>query len=211
MKKYIIDVKSIHIDLNYYHKNIENVFSHDQIEKIYRDIKCFKKIIVTQRRSSIIKDILLLLLIICDMNIIVDVNYHVAFCLAFADFLRLKEITYENDDIFDLDFDLFHVIKSSVAFAVNNITLILSTFKTDSFRRNVAISIAATSDAACSLTSLKNLFYKCLKNLNELLFDIFRKFFKRMINFQIDDKLKALSIFRFSSCHDFSFRANAVT
>ena len=211
MKKYIIDVKSTHIDLSYNHKNIENVFSHDQIERIYRNIKCFKKITATQRKSSIIKNILLLLLIICDMNIIVDVNYHVVFCLTFVDFFRLSEIIYENGDIFDFDFDFFHVIRSSIAFVVNSIILILSIFKIDFFRRDVAISIAAIDDAVCSLISLKNLFYRCFKNLNESLFDIFRKFFKRMINFQIDDKLRILNIFRFSSCYDFFFKTNAVT
>ena len=99
MKKYLTSVKFFHIDIKCNRKNIDDVFSHDQMKRIFQNVKRTRETFATQRRSSFTKNILLRLLVTCDMKINVDVNYHVVFCLTFTDFLRLSEIIYENNEI----------------------------------------------------------------------------------------------------------------
>ena len=99
MKKYLTNVKFFHINIKCNRKNIDDVFSHDQMKRIFQNFKRIQEIFVTQRRNSFIKNILLRLFVTCDLKINIDVNYHVVFCLTFADFLRLNEIIYENNEI----------------------------------------------------------------------------------------------------------------
>ena len=211
MKKYLTNVKFFHIDIKCNRKNIDDVFSHDQMKKIFQNVKRICEIFATQRRSSFIKDILLRLLVTYDMKINVDVNYHVVFCLTFVDFFRLSEIIYENNEIWDFEFDFYYVIKNFIAFFINNITLTLSIFKIDFFRRDVAIFITTIENETCFLTSLNNFFTKFFKFFTTFFFDIDRKFFKKLINLEINQKLDETNIFKFFSYHDFFFKTNVVT
>ena len=107
MKKFIASLKSFHIDIGCNHRDIDDVFSHGQVERIFQGVKRTRGTPATQRRSPLTRDILLRLLTTCDMRTNAGANYHAAFCLAFAGFFRLGEITYENSDIWDPEFGLY--------------------------------------------------------------------------------------------------------
>lgn len=74
-----------------------------------------------------------------------DLLMHAAYCLAFAGFLRIGEITYSFEDRQKPDFKRWHVIRSSVCFFKDSMTLTIPSSKTR-FKEDVTVTIAAVND-----------------------------------------------------------------
>ncbi len=85
---------------------------------------------------------------------------HAAYCLAFAAFLRVGEITHTPTDLQDSNFGTWHLTRRSIQLESDKLYLSLPSSKTDPFRRGITLTVAASGDAACAVASLQNLFTK---------------------------------------------------
>jgi hypothetical protein len=112
----------------------------------------------------ITRDILLHILASLDTNTQEGATYHAAFCTAFAGFLRVGEFTWTSAEwlLGTADFSTWHATRRSVQFLDDDsrVYLTLRASKTDPFRMGITITIAAASDTACPVKSLRHLFEK---------------------------------------------------
>ena len=81
------------------------VFAHPLLKRICQSARRRMREANRRERRSITRDLLLRLLKRLDTNILDDVNMHVAFCLTFANFLRVDEFIYIKVDAQTNDFD----------------------------------------------------------------------------------------------------------
>jgi len=89
------------------------------------------------------------------------INTNTAFALAFTAFLRIGEFTYTKKQAKrTVEFEAIKLTRSDVKFSenFNHITLTLKRSKTDRLNQGVNIVIAATSNAACLVRALRQLF-----------------------------------------------------
>ncbi len=169
IKIYLIDLWSHHIDVEYSDIEIET-FHHSTLQRIIVEIRRLQDDDQTRKRRSITWDLLLLLLRQFDQSIIEETTWHASFCLTFANFLRMSEFTWSQSNRTS-DFKQWYLIRSSIIFQNDSLQLILSSFKIDSFRREVTLIIAVVDDEACVKNSLVNLFSKFSAFLLTSLFD----------------------------------------
>lgn len=210
IKKYLTGLKSHHIDVSCYRRDIDDVFSHGQLERMYRGIKMSQYTDNRVRKLPITKNFLILILRTLDTATVYGANYHAAFCLAFAGFLRLGEFTYELEDTRDRTFDQYHVTRQPITFSADSISLHLPASKTDPFRSGVAIPIAATDGEACPLRSLQNLYRRDPQAHDRPLFKAGNSFSRAQVNAAILECLIHAGV-DIPEHAGFSFRAGAAT
>ena len=124
-----------------------------------------------RERKIIIRDILLQILKFFDIRIKNDAILHVAFCLIFANFLRIDEFIWSKVD-FIVEFNKWRIIRFFVIFFDDHFILTFSVSKIDSFRKKISIFIATTNDVVCAMISLRNLFERFSISTFVLLFQI---------------------------------------
>ena len=210
IKKYLSGLKSHHVDIGCYRRDIDDVFSHGQVERLYRGIKLSQYTDDRPRKPPITKNVLLSILRTLDTSTIDGANFHTAFCLAFAGFLRIGEFTYEPGDTRYQDFKDYHVTRRSITFSANSICLHLPASKTDPFRHGVTIPIAATDREACPLQSLQNLYKIDPQDLDHPLFKVDDKSTRRTVNTKLIECFATAPLFRRPHT-GVSFRAGAAT
>ena len=103
MKKYLCELKSHHVNMNYTFQDIE-IFAHFLLKRICINIKRRHDETNKRERRSIIKDILLKLLKLININIRDETNLHAIFYLIFVDFLKIDEFTYNQTNVKTYDF-----------------------------------------------------------------------------------------------------------
>ena len=210
IKKYLTGLKSHHIDIGCYSSDIDNVFSHGQVERAYRGIKLSEHTEDRLRKLPVTKDVLLPILKTLDTSSIHGANVHAAFCLAYAGFLRLGEFTYEFGATRDPQFSQYHVTRRSITFSADGLALYLPASKTDPFRLGVTILVAAADGEACPLRSLKNLYNVDPQSHDHPLFKAGHKFSRDTVNTKLKDAMREAGIYRPPHL-GFSFRAGAAT
>ena len=88
IKSYIIALRFVCIDREYFDLNVFNEFL---LQREINDIKRMYDESEKRERKTIIRDILLKILKFFDIRIRKNATLHVAFCLIFANFLRIDE------------------------------------------------------------------------------------------------------------------------
>ena len=175
IKTYICEFRSTYIDRSY-----ENFIAFESpiLQRYIRGIKRKNGEINKRKRKAITRDILLKILANFDIFIRREITLHAAFCFAFANFLRIDEFIYKQDEQYTFDFNRWHVIKSSIIFYENSLNFTLSTSKNDFFRKNITLHIIVSNDDDYSITSLRYLFEQYFVFVNSFLFEIeFNKIF----------------------------------
>jgi hypothetical protein len=161
MKSYLTGLRSYCVDMGM--DDLE-VFRHPRVQRVIRGIKIFNGAREgdLRERLPITRDLLLRILARFDTNTQEGATYHAAFCTAFAGFLRVGEFTWTSAEwlLGAGDFSTWHVTRRSVQFLDDDsrLYLTLPASKTDPFRMGITITIAAASDAACPVKSLRHLF-----------------------------------------------------
>jgi hypothetical protein len=86
------------------------------------------------------------------------VTLQAPFCLAFAAFLRIREITYSPQDPRAADFPRWFVTNRSVQIHTSggngSLSLTLPASKTDPFRKSVTILVTGTGDIPCPVKAI---------------------------------------------------------
>ena len=176
IKNYMSGIRSLHIDRGY--DDLE-LFRHPVLQRIVAGIKRKNGDPDTRERLPITRDLLLKLLATLDQANQAQATLHAAYCLAFAAFLRAGEITYSQSEAQDPNFSDWHVTRRSVHLHPNKLYLSLPSSKTDPFRRGITLTIAATGDDACAVSSLRNLFFRFPLPPTAPLFQTFNNSFSR--------------------------------
>lgn len=206
IKAYLTGLRSHHIDVDYFDSAIE-AFHHSILQRVIAEIRRLQENCQTRERRSITRDLLLRLLHQFDQFIIQSATWHAFFCLAFVDFLRMSEFTWAQSNRTS-DFRQWHLIRRSVIFLDEALKLTLSSFKTDLFRREVTLIIAATDDKACAKVSLNHLIIEFSAPLLTPLFDSEYSFTRTHVTEILRNTLTAFSIKGHYSEH--FFRRGAV-
>ena len=154
IKTYITDLRFVCVDREYFDLIVFNEFL---LQREINDIKRMYDESETRERKTITRDILLEILQSFDTRIRKNATLHVAFCLAFANFLRIDEFTWFDADR-TFNFGNWFVTRSSMVFFDDHLVLTLFVSKIDPFRKEISILIAVTSDAVCAVISLRHLF-----------------------------------------------------
>ena len=154
IKAYITALRSTHIDYGY---NKLDAFSDTRLQRIIQGIKRERGDTETKERQPIRRDVLLKCLRTLNTSSLAGANIYAAFCLAFAAFLRLGEITYTLSDL-TAEFSEWHVTRRSIVLHQDHLELSLPASKTDPFRQGICLLISASDDAACPLRALQHLF-----------------------------------------------------
>ena len=152
------------------------MFHHSWLKRIITGIKRQKRAKKRRKRWPITKNVLLKLLNHFDQNIQKDSTWHAFCCLVFAAFLRIGKFIYLKQDLKNSVFEMWHFIRQFVILQKNKLTLFLSALKTDFFKKNVTLFIAAAGDKACAVALLKHLFTNFFASSNSFLFQIFTEF-----------------------------------
>lgn len=135
---------------------------------------------------------------------------HAAYCLAFAAFLRMREFTYSAKDRKDPDFSSWHLTRKSVDIQADRLALSLRAPKTDRFRKGITLTIAASNDKACAVSSIQNLFARFPQPLSTPLFhSTMGPFTREYVTAKLRSDIKNLGIKGNFSGH--SFRRGAAT
>ncbi|KAF1982035.1 hypothetical protein K402DRAFT_317844, partial [Aulographum hederae CBS 113979] len=89
-----------------------------------------------------------------------DITLDAAFCLAFAGFLRMGEITYTDKQRSEHSFAATKVTRSDVKISSSgdHMTFRLKRSKADKHKEGVQITIAATYDNVCPIAAMTRLF-----------------------------------------------------
>jgi hypothetical protein len=163
MKLYLTGLRSYCVDMG---MDDLDIFRHLRVQRVIRGIKIFNGAIEgdLRERLPITRDLLLRILVRLDSNTQEGATYHAAFCTAFAGFLRVGEFTWTSAEwlLGAADFSTWHVTCRSVHSLDDDsrLYLTLPASKTYPFRMGITITIAAASDVACPVRSLRHLFQR---------------------------------------------------
>ena len=133
------------------------IFHHPLLERILAGIRRLRGEADTKERRPITRDVLLKVLTRFNTTTRYGIMLHAVFCLAFAGFLRIGEFTWSQEDYAQSDFVNWFLTRRSVELHEDYAFLKLSASKTDPFRRGVTLTVAATGDQACAVSSLRRL------------------------------------------------------
>ena len=164
IKTYLSGLRSHHIDVDYSEVEVE-VFHHPTLERVATNIRKPTDIrkprgeADMRERKPVTRDILPRLLRLLNQSTRHGATSHAAFCLVFADFLRIDEFTRANSER-DPDFNQWHLTRGSIVLLTDRLEVILPNPRTDYFRRGVILTILTTKDEECTINSLGNLFRK---------------------------------------------------
>ena len=207
IRTYVTGLRSFQVDSGI--GNLD-IFQHPSVKKMLVGLRRLEGEGNKYERLPITRDILLRLLAQLDTTEELQATVHAAYCLAFAGFLRIGEFTYSAVDLNDTQFALWHVTKGSVNLQADRLLLSLPASKTDRFRKGVTLTIAATSDGACVVSSLRNLFARFPKPSTAPLFHSpIGPFTREYLTARLRSDVKKLGIKGNFSGH--SFRKGAAT
>ena len=153
IKANITALRSAHID---YGLGTIDAFSDPRLQRVISGIKRDIGGLDTKERLPITKEVLIKCLRTLDRASLYGATIYAAFCLAFAGFLRVGEITYSSTDL-TTNFGDYHVTRRSLRLHKDHVELFLPSSKTDPFRCGVNLLIAAADDEACPVRALKHL------------------------------------------------------
>lgn len=95
IKGYLAGLQSLRLDCILDKAELE-VYSHPMLQRIIAGLRRLYGQGDTRERRPITRDILLKLISRFDQTTLEGANLHAAFCLAFAGFLRMGELTYDK-------------------------------------------------------------------------------------------------------------------
>lgn len=151
---YLSALRSVHVD----RRIATEVFDSPWLERL---IKGARRTFVQQRkdRFPITKDVLTRITSTIP-HTVDDINCFTAFKVAWAGFLRLGEITYEQRDLASRSFADINVTRSDVYFSERDqhVVLRLKRTKTDTSHTGVEVILAATGEPTCPVQALRSLF-----------------------------------------------------
>ena len=205
IKSYLTVVRSAHVDLGY---EDLSMFQNAQLQRMITGNRRLHGEAETRERRPITKELLLQMLPFFNQNTKEGAVLHAAFCLAFAAFLRIGEFTYTSRDRQASDFSQWFLTRRSVRLHEDHLELTLPVSKTDPFRRGITLTVAASGDQACAVSSLRHLF-KTKASLNDPLFQIEGGFHRQMVTTKLRQILISLGVEGHYSGH--SFRRGAAT
>jgi integrase len=164
LKLYLTGLKSYHVDLGL----DTSAFEDTRLERVLRGIKREHPDGQRRERAPLIRPKLIRILQVLSRAryttgacAVEGATLRAAFCLAFAAFLRIGEITYSPQDIQHpraADFPKWFVTKRSVQIHTGgghgSLSITLPASKTDPFRKSVTILVAGTGDIACPVKAM---------------------------------------------------------
>ena len=153
IRNYLTGLRSAHIDYGY---GALDAFYDDRVQREVDGIRRLRGEAERKEREPVRREILLKILRTLNTSSLFGATMHAAWCLAFAAFLRLGEITYTSSDI-AADFASWHVTRRSVTLHQDHMELSLPSSKTDPFRRGINLLISAAGDEACAVRSVHRL------------------------------------------------------
>lgn len=152
---YLSGLRSYHVDRNF----STTVFDSFQLDRVLRGVRrMFPQ--AKKTRLPITKDILLNITRTKPTSL-QDLNINTAFKVAWAGFLRMGEFTYTKADLKNRKlFSATKLTRSDITFSQDDqyVVLRLKRSKTDVKHTGVEIIIAATNDATCPVSALRQLF-----------------------------------------------------
>ena len=156
MKLYLCGIKSYQRDLE-----IEcRAFTDPRLERTLQGIKCDHNEPQRGDRTPLNRSNLVLMLSRVGHTSYDDTVIHAAFTLAFTAFLRVGKFTYKQVDL-ELGGALrnWYLTKSSISLHEGGtyMELTLAASKTDPFRHEIQLTVAASNDAGCPVTAMRNL------------------------------------------------------
>ena len=156
LKLYLAGVKSYQLDLG-----LEcSAFIDPRLERTIQGIKRDHNEPERRSRTPLTRPYLLQILTCLSRLDYNHVVLRAAFALAFAAFLRVGEFTYRATDIsLGTSFASWFLTKNSIRLSNDRtyMELTLPSSKTDSFRKGINLTIAASNDQGCPVASMKNL------------------------------------------------------
>ena len=162
----------------------------------------------TQERLPITKDLLLRMLGQLDQKSREGANFYAAFCLAFAGFLRVGELTYTSKERDAADFSKWFLTRCSIRLFDDRLEVLLPKSKTDQFRKGFTLHIAASGDDACPVKALRRLF-RWKASPDSPLFEIAGGFSRDLVLSEVRQIMTSLGVKGHYSGH--SFRRGAAT
>jgi integrase len=166
LKLYLTGLKSYHVDLGL----DTSAFEDTRLERVLRGIKREHPDGQRRERAPLIRPKLIRILQVLSRAryttgacAVEGATLRAAFCLAFAAFLRIGEITYSPQDVQHpraADFPKWFVTKRSVQIHTaqggghGSLSITLPASKTDPFRKSVTILVAGTGDIACPVKAM---------------------------------------------------------
>jgi hypothetical protein len=205
IQSYLFDIRSYHVDYLY---NL-NVFDHSRLQKMLRKEK--RMFLVTKATRLLIIKNILQLITQNFISFIDNINFDIAFKIAWARFLRLSEIIYISKKISKITFSKIKTTRSNISFAKDNQYVILrfKRSKTDVDHSEVQIMIIAINESICSILVLRQIFHTNSQLMNASLFRLTGEIFSRIV---VIKKLKNRLIkndIKSNSYFDHSFRKKA--
>ena len=173
IKQYISILHSKHIDMNL----LIIVFFESSITCILTRIAKTQDIHFIHERLEIIKNILLKMLSHIDISTFNNMNFYVSFCIAFADFFRSNEFTWDKWN-FNIS-SIINVSRNSVQFTSDETIIHFLKSKMNQLDQDINLTLSFANDASYSIQTLHQLFkrYSC-SNSNSL-FACSIKFFSK--------------------------------
>ena len=195
-------VRSAHVDMGY---DDLSVFHNPQLQRIIAGMRRMRGEAHTKEREPITKDLLLELLPRCDQSTKEGSVLHASYCLAFAGFLRVGEFTYTAHDLHDQDFSQWFLTRRSVKLWEDCLEVTLPASKNDPFRQGITLTVAATGDEACAVSSLRHLFTRFEAAAESPLFQIAQgvPFTRKIVTDTLRQGLRALGVEGFTPATPF--------
>lgn len=156
IEAYLTGFRSAHVDMGY---TDLGVFHNPMLQRIIAVIRRLRGEAGTKERRPITRDVVLRILTFCNENTWTGANLYAAFCLAFAGFLRIGELTCSADDRVEPEFATWFLARRSVALHDDYLELSLPASKTDNFRRGLTILTASAADEECPVAASRHLFH----------------------------------------------------
>lgn len=207
IRTYLAGLRSFLVDLGV---SDLQIFQHPSIHRMITGLKRREGEVDKRERLPVTRDILLKLLTQLDTKVETHAIIHAAYCLAFAAFLRVGEFTYSARDLRDLDFSSWHLTRKSVDIQADRLVLSLPASKTDRFCKGVTLTIVASNDKACAVSSIQNLFTQFPQPPSTPLFhSAIGPFTREYLTAKLRSDIKRLGIKGNFSGH--SFRRGAAT
>ena len=166
IKGYLARLQSLLLDCTLDKTELE-VYSHPIPQKIIADLRKLYGDGDTCKHQLITRNILLQIISRFDQTTFERANFHSAFCLVFAGFLRMGKFNYDN---VEPDFSFWNLTQGSVSLLEDRLFLVFLVSKTDPLCWGVTLTILVATDNAFAVKSLWNLFKQFSKAYYQLLF-----------------------------------------
>ena len=161
-----------------------SVFHAPELERMVAGFRRLHGEAGTQERRPITKDLLLQMLLYLDQDSREGATFYAAFCLAFADFLRIGEFIYNFSDRKVSDFNQWFLTRRSITLFEDHLELTLPAFKTDPFRQGIPLHISVSDEDVYPVKALRRLF-RWRASLDSPLFETDAGFIRELVISQV--------------------------